>query len=70
MVPAPLQRAVGEAFRRWRSAIGRARKGCTEETFNAATELRKVQQMAINAVIEKEVQRDLKRQEGQDPLFS
>lgn len=70
MVPVALQRAVRDAFNRWRSAIARSRGGgCTQQTFDTVTELRKVQQMAINAVIEKEVKRDLSRQEGQGPLF-
>lgn len=70
MVPAPLRRAVRDAFQRWRRAISRRRgRGCTEDTFSTVTELRKVQQMSINAVVEKMVRRDINRQEGQSALF-
>lgn len=70
MVPVALRREVGAAFSRWRRAISRSRgRGCTQDTFNTITHLRETQQMAIAAVIEKEVKRDLAKQEGQDRLF-
>lgn len=72
MVPAAMQRAVRDAFQRWRRAVSRANRrggGCTQNSFDTINALRKVQQMAVSAVIEKEVKRDLNRQEGQGPLF-
>lgn len=77
MVPAALQREVWAAYKRWRGAISRNRtrskeareQGCTEETFNAARDLRAVQQLAIEAVVEKLRKRDQLKQEGQNRIF-
>lgn len=68
MVPSSLRRMVRVAFNVWRRAVsGRLE---LQIITQRAGELRKAQQMATHAVLEKEAKRDLKRQEGQDPLFS
>ncbi len=70
MVPAEIQRGVKAAYRAWRSAISRnRRRGRTQDTFNAAHALRVAQQLAIDAVRQKEIKRDLTKQENQDRLF-
>ncbi len=64
MVPASLQRSVRRAYVRWRCATRR------DSRKEAADALRIEQQLAIAAVVEKEVKRDLAKREGQDTLFS
>lgn len=65
MVPAPLGRDLNEAFRAWRS--GRSRRSA--DVMELIKRLRKAQDQAVAAVVEKEVKRDLAKKEGQGGLF-
>jgi hypothetical protein len=67
MVPAALRVMVRMAYQVWRRAVSGNRS--MEMKVQRAAELRKVQQMAVAAVTEKLVKKDLNRQESQDRLF-
>jgi hypothetical protein len=67
MVPASLRTMVRVAYQAWRRSVSGSRP--LEMKVQRASELRKAQQMAVNAVVEKLVRKDIQRQEGHGNLF-
>lgn len=68
MVPRTLQRAVRDAWRKYGQAVNSIKSRGRDAALQAAADLRKIQDMVINSVREKEIQRAIKNAEHGDNL--